>query len=98
MTVRFVHGPNVALVSSLTLSDMTEIPLITLGADMSNLSQGSREREYPGAAGETDPRSYLEVLPGMDRVRRFYLWEPDEDDECVWEEVFAIRVHWSREF
>ena len=91
------HGVYTTRVPLLTLFDVTEIPLITLGADMSDLSQGSRRRKYSGTIGETDPRTYLEVLPGMDRVRRFYVWEPDEDDECVWEEVFATRVHWSRE-
>ena len=94
--VRF-YGTDVVRVSLLTLFDVTEVPLVTLGADMSDLSQGSRRRKYSGTTGETDPRPYLEVLPGVDRVRRFYVWGPDEDDECLWEEMFATRVHWSRE-
>ena len=98
MTVRFVSGGiDVIQPSSLTLSDTTEIPLVTLWADMPDLSQGPRRRKYSGTIGETDPRTYLEVLSGVDRVRRFYLWGPDEDDECVWEKVFATWVHWSRE-
>ena len=76
---------------------MTEIPLITFGADLSDLSQGTRRCKYPGTTGETDPRTYLEVLPGVDRVRRFHVWGPDENDECVWKEVLATGVHWSRE-
>ena len=94
--VRF-YSIDVILVSPLTLSDVTEIPLITLGADMSDMPQSSRGRKYPGTTGETDSRTYLEVLSGVDRVRRFYVWGPDEDDECVWEEVFTTGVHWSRE-
>lgn len=51
------------------ISGATEIPLIARGADVSNLPQSSRKREHPGAARETDPGTYLEVLPWMDRVR-----------------------------
>ena len=75
---------------------VTEIPLITLGSDVSGLSQNSRKREYPSTAGETDPRTYIEVLPGMDRMQRFYVWEQNKDDGRVWEAVFATGVHWSR--
>ena len=86
-------GPHYLPVS---ISDVTEIPLITLRTDVPGLSQSSGERKYPSTTGETDPRAHLEVLSGMDRVRRFYVWEQDEDDECVWEAVFAARVHRSR--
>ena len=50
-------------------------------SDVFNLSQSSRERECPSTAGETDSKTYTEVLPGIDRVRRFCTWERDEDDE-----------------
>ena len=94
--VRF-SAVGVVRVSSLTSFDVTAIPPITLRADVPDLSQGSWRCKYSGTTRETDPRTYLEVLPGVDRVRRFYMWGSDEDDECVWEEVSATGVHWSRE-
>jgi len=77
-----------------SIPDVAEIPLVAYRTDVSELSQGPRKCEYPSTTGKTDPRTYIEVLPGMDRVRRFYLWEQDEDDERVREEVFTARVHW----
>ena len=79
-------------------SGAIEIPLITLRTDVPKLSQDSWKCKHPSAVGETDPRTYIEVLPGVDRVRRFYLWEQDEDDERVREEVFAARMHRSCDF
>ena len=79
------------------ISNAAEIPLITIGTDMSSVSQGPWKRERPGTSGETDPGTHLEVLPGMDRVRRFHLWKQDKDDERVREEMLAARVHWSRD-
>ena len=87
-TVR-LHG------SLIPISDVTEIPLITLRTDVPSLSQSSRKREYPSTARETDPGTHIEVLLGVDCVRRFHVWEQDKDDECVREAVFATRVHWS---
>jgi len=66
--------------SLLTCPDFRRIQLAT---------QSSLERECPSTAGETDPRTYTEVLPGIDRVRRFYTWEWDEDDERALGAVFA---------
>ena len=71
MTVRFVVISQILFglhCLPVSISDVTEIPLITLGADVSSLSQSSRKREYSSTAGETDPRTYIEVLSGMDRV------------------------------
>jgi len=92
MTARFVLISQIrfGLHGSLApISDVTEIPLITLRTGVSSLSQSSRKREYSSTAGETDSGPHIEVLLGMDRVRRFYVWEQDEDDECVREAVFA---------
>ena len=98
MTVRFVVISRIRfrLHGSLTpISDVTEIPFITLRTDVPSLSQSSRKREYSSTARETDPGTHIEVLLGVDCVRRFYVWEQDKDDECVREAVFATRVHWS---
>jgi len=74
---------------------ITEISLVTLRTDLSGLSQGFREREYPSTTGEADPRTYIKVLPGVDHVRRFHMWEQNEDDECVWEAMSAAGVYRS---
>ena len=47
----------------------TEIPLVAFRTDMPKLSQGPRKSEHPSTTGEADSRTYIEVLPGMDRVR-----------------------------
>ena len=49
-------------------------------SDLFNLSQSSQKRECPSTAEELDSRTYTEAPPGMDRVRRFYAWERDEED------------------
>ena len=100
MTARFVVMPRRWFefhCLPIPISNAAEIPLITIGTDMSSVSQGPWKRERPGTSGETDPGTHLEVLPGMDRVRRFHLWKQDKDDERVREEMLAARVHWSRD-
>lgn len=97
-TARFVVIPHIGSTfrySPTRTSDAIEIPLVTPGTDMPKLPQSPRKRKHPGAVGEADPRTHIEVLPGVDRVRRFYVWEQDEDDERLREEVLAIGVHWS---
>ncbi|KAF9777286.1 hypothetical protein BJ322DRAFT_1115131 [Thelephora terrestris] len=62
-----------------------QIPLVTPGTDMPKLPQSPRKRKHPGAVGEADPRTHIEVLPGW-TVCDDSMWEQDEDDERLREE------------
>ena len=55
--------------------NVTEIIIIAFGTYLPKLSQDSRKREYSSTTGEAGQRTYNEVLPGLDHMRRFYVWE-----------------------